>query len=669
MNLNQTVEQTIQIWKNFDFENKRSEFDENSLKIGEFQENSTNSRKQLSKETKNFLSLQNTEKLKKFSSLIKNYQKEIDSLTERAKFSEKSILSIYQFFSTAPDPTPILELILKEYIELEKIKENYKQNENSEKNSNSKKQLLLIEDLKNKNQQMKKDFENQLEEKKLQYELAIQELNQKLQKEQENFKLFQSNQNIEQNEIFELKTKHQQELNAKEKENEMISLDLQNAHLRISELEKNIELLKNPSNNQEDQKQLLQKISKLENNYQEKMEQINEFEEQIKELEQSTNEKEVEILEQKQKFQKEKEKYEDKIEELNLKLTSLPNEKEFSKIKKELEILKTVEFGFLNEKDFENENENEKEIQNEKGLKLLLLKKSRHLENQVTKFKVELNKKQQILENLTQQNSQLNESLNQSQNLIKKLESDLLIAQKERLKGNISTQEYENINNNNLSNQNDNNTKNSIIEIEENEKQIQSDKNEQEKNEKIQQKIVEQKKMFDIVCQQRDRFRNQLEQMENKNQELSFQYQECSKLNKRLQADNLKFYEKIKFLQNYQQTRSNPNSKINFSENIDSGLGLNSSRIENDYEKIMNRKNEQSDLIQQYKEIYDEGINPFNEFSIQERNSQYQNLHPIEKITLKASKFILSNRNARFFLFFYTILIHLITIILLFILI
>ena len=60
------------------------------VQIQELEERSLESRKQLGTQTKRFKGLTGEEKMNKFGALLKLYQKEIDSLTKRSKFSESS---------------------------------------------------------------------------------------------------------------------------------------------------------------------------------------------------------------------------------------------------------------------------------------------------------------------------------------------------------------------------------------------------------------------------------------------------------------------------------------------------------------------------------------------------------------------------------------------------
>uniref|UniRef100_A0A8C5T390 CASP C-terminal domain-containing protein n=1 Tax=Malurus cyaneus samueli TaxID=2593467 RepID=A0A8C5T390_9PASS len=90
-----------------------------------------------------------------------------------------------------------------------------------------------------------------------------------------------------------------------------------------------------------------------------------------------------------------------------------------------------------------------------------------------------------------------------------------------------------------------------------------------------------------------------------------------------LRADNIKLYEKIKFLQSYP--------------------GRGSSR---------------DDTEQRYSSQYEEGLDPFSSFSRKERQRRYLSLSPWDKATLSMGRLILSNKTARTVAFFYTLFLH-----------
>lgn len=55
--------------------------------------------------------------------IIKQYQREIDNLTQRSKFSEKVLFDVYEKLSEAPDPQPLLQSSLEKLGKIDDSKE------------------------------------------------------------------------------------------------------------------------------------------------------------------------------------------------------------------------------------------------------------------------------------------------------------------------------------------------------------------------------------------------------------------------------------------------------------------------------------------------------------------------------------------------------------------
>ena len=60
-----------------------------------------------------------------------------------------------------------------------------------------------------------------------------------------------------------------------------------------------------------------------------------------------------------------------------------------------------------------------------------------------------------------------------------------------------------------------------------------------------------------------------------------------------------------------------------------------------------------------YKPQYEQKMDPFSSFSAQERQRRYGQLNVFEKIILSFVQFMMGNKFARFFVFAYSVLLHL----------
>lgn len=140
-----------------------------------------------------------------------------------------------------------------------------------------------------------------------------------------------------------------------------------------------------------------------------------------------------------------------------------------------------------------------------------------------------------------------------------------------------------------------------------------------------------QEKMLDIVSEQRNRFRKRVEELEEEVNNLQILVKKEKDEKERLKDDNIKMYEKVRYLQNYR------NKEVVI-------------EIEDD---------------SKYKKLYDdsikENLNPFNEFNKKEKDEKYKELSVAEKFMLQISKMMISNRYIRLFMFLYFAALHLMT--------
>eukprot|EP00026_Physarum_polycephalum_P004196 Phypoly_transcript_04213.p1 GENE.Phypoly_transcript_04213~~Phypoly_transcript_04213.p1 ORF type:complete len:467 (+),score=45.30 Phypoly_transcript_04213:784-2184(+) len=147
--------------------------------------------------------------------------------------------------------------------------------------------------------------------------------------------------------------------------------------------------------------------------------------------------------------------------------------------------------------------------------------------------------------------------------------------------------------------------------------------------------------MLEIVCGQRDRFKIRLTEMEQENDRVSKQLDIVKAELASYRQDNVKLYEKIRYLQSYNETRA--------------GRGT------NDIERGDTKGNHMNDdLENKYGKLYEDTVvNPFAIFNRKERYRRYRELNAPERVILNTSQFFLSSKGARLFLFFYSVLLHL----------
>jgi homeobox protein cut-like len=145
--------------------------------------------------------------------------------------------------------------------------------------------------------------------------------------------------------------------------------------------------------------------------------------------------------------------------------------------------------------------------------------------------------------------------------------------------------------------------------------------------------------LLPIVHAQRERFRRRNEELEETQSKQTQQIALLQTETEDLRADNVKLYEKIRFLQGFggvgkKQISSDPSSP--------SGGGGGG----------------RSDVESRYKKSYEQKLDPFNSFNNQERQKRYSQLNVFEKIVLSFVQFMMGNKSARLFVFAYAVLLH-----------
>ena len=90
----------LDIWAKADLTKLQKELDADVIEIKEKETLSLNSRKSLATETKKFKKLESEQKLNNVNKIIKQYQREIDNLTQRSKFSEKVLFNVCLLYTS-----------------------------------------------------------------------------------------------------------------------------------------------------------------------------------------------------------------------------------------------------------------------------------------------------------------------------------------------------------------------------------------------------------------------------------------------------------------------------------------------------------------------------------------------------------------------------------------
>ncbi|CAN0007532.1 unnamed protein product, partial [Discosporangium mesarthrocarpum] len=160
--------------------------------------------------------------------------------------------------------------------------------------------------------------------------------------------------------------------------------------------------------------------------------------------------------------------------------------------------------------------------------------------------------------------------------------------------------------------------------------------------------------LSDLLGAQRDRFRSRMKELEAEKAEASREAELQATTLEGLQRDNLQLYEKVRFLQSYQQGKPPPSSRSGNTHLMEEGHGI-PSRSSDIGVGAGAGRGRSSPTEARYGQMYEARINPFAQFSQRERQRKYEELSVAEKITFTLTKMFLGNKFARWVLPYLTL--------------
>ncbi|RDX94000.1 Protein CASP [Mucuna pruriens] len=351
--------------------------------------------------------------------------------------------------------------------------------------------------------------------------------------------------------------------------------------------------------------------SALENSLNAKEKQISELNMELHNIETALSNERDEHVNEVKKLNAMLNEKEAALEEMKKELKARPTEKMIDDLRKKVKILQAVGYNSIEAEDWEVATSGEEMSKMES----LLLDKNRKMEHELTQLKVTLSEKTSLLETAEEKIGELTAKVNEQQKLIQKLEDDILKGyssnSKDR-KGNfLDDWDLSEAGGGEASENTD-------------QRQVSLDQ--------------DQSSMLKVICNQRDRFRNRLRETEEEIRQLKEKIGVLTVELEKSKADNVKLYGKIRYVQDYNLEKVVSRGSKKYAEDLESGFA--------------------SDVESKYKKIYEDDINPFAAFSKKERDQRYKELGFRDRITLSSGRFLLGNKYARTFAFFYTIGLH-----------
>ncbi|AQK63547.1 Protein CASP [Zea mays] len=416
-----------------------------------------------------------------------------------------------------------------------------------------------------------------------------------------------------QSQLFELRTQSEEDRAAKEVEVSLLMDEVERAQARLVSLEREKGDLRSQlqTTNEDASKSsdYLESSDILESSLNAKEKIISELNAELRNIESTlSSEREMHVNELK-KLTTLLTEQESALMELKKELQERPTQKLVDDLKKKVQILQAVGYNSIEAEDWELATNGEEMSK----LEALLLDKNRKMEHELTQLKVKISEKTSVLEEAEKRIVELTSKVEEQQKLILKLEDDIL-------KGYSSTDRR-----GSLLNDWD------IQEIGSSEASEGSDPRHASADQ-------DQSSMLKVICNQRDRFRARLRETEEELRRLKEKHEMLTVELEKTKADNVQLYGKIRYVQDYSHDKIVSRGPKKYAEDIESGS---------------------SDVEAKYKKMYEDDINPFAAFSKKEKDQRYKELGLRDKITLSSGRFVLGNKYARTFIFFYSIGLHL----------
>eukprot|EP00071_Canis_lupus_P041759 XP_022275316.1 homeobox protein cut-like 1 isoform X4 [Canis lupus familiaris] len=386
----------------------KRELDATATVLANRQDESEQSRKRLIEQSREFKKNTPEDLRKQVAPLLKSFQGEIDALSKRSKEAEAAFLNVYKRLIDVPDPVPALDLGQQLQLKVQRLHdietENQKLRETLEEYNKEfaevKNQEVTIKALKEKIREYEQTLKNQAEtialekEQKLQNDFAEKErklqetqmsTTSKLEEAEHKVQSLQTALEKTRTELFDLKTKYDEEITAKADEIEMIMTDLERANQRAEVAQREAETLREQLSSANHSLQLASQIQKAPDVEQA----IEVLTRSSLEVELAAKEREIaQLVEDVQRLQasltKLRENSASQISQLEQQLSAknstlkqleekLKGQADYEEVKKELNILKSMEFA---------PSEGTGTQDASKPLEVLLLEKNRSLQSE-----------------------------------------------------------------------------------------------------------------------------------------------------------------------------------------------------------------------------------------------------------------------------------------------
>ncbi|PWN22515.1 hypothetical protein BCV69DRAFT_281500 [Microstroma glucosiphilum] len=691
------------------------------------QTSSLASRKKLADQTREFKKLPEEKKVEGFKPLLKSYQVEIDELTKRAKDAEGGLRRVEERLRDVVDPVVVLEKVLDttaSLSELDSLKATVASltSENATLKTKVSSQSALQTDrdqLSSRLADIESSFASRLQEAQ---EATEQEVTARFDERLSNATVraeeMERSLSVAQESLRQLRSSHQRDTErlllsstagtssssethrddadvGRSHEYEMISGDLQRANERVASLGRRNEQLREEVERVKSGSAEAGKAAQLETTIAELEQDKTRISEMLK-VEQDKTASERESLQKRiaalEKALSEKER------ELKEVRGKLERQADYEEVKRELSIIRIVEFG--GELDDDDSDEAAVANTNAKPLEALLLEKNKRLQDELTTLRVEHSELTEKSQGSGKELGDLRSEVGRLKRLNERLEEDLLevgsgggggrngtkgsaaMSAEEALDemGRIEAASLTLSRKPGQASAADAATKTTGVPASSSSTKasasatspipVSPTPNSNASNTSIQQQQPD-VSLLPIILSQRDRFRSRNAELE---EELRRHFESITSLRnevKSLQADNLGLYEKVRYLQSWSGGATGAAggsgraaiaaAREAYPPVAGSGNGGASSSAtgERRHTKVPMNIASGSGGEDRWRSKYEESMNPFEAFRGREQTRAMSSLNPLERLLHMLTRLILADRRMRIFFMLYAVGMHL----------
>ncbi|KAJ2805286.1 hypothetical protein H4R20_002150 [Coemansia guatemalensis] len=657
--------------------------DDTGLSIVDNQKMSLQERRKLAEKTKEFRAVPDSEKATEFKPLLRAYQNEIDALTKRMKFAETAFLKLFKSLSEAPDPEPFLQSLLEERRVHRADEEQEKERNRLEarcetlEKENAQLQRKVREEqepiakrLKTLEESMDREVKQQVEQRERELKEQTQDLMQHLKERESDLQrqlsaatrqLAQAQSHFDSEEAERAaQSQSDRDLVGKLAELEILQADLDHAHARMADMQtQNAKLRATLTSltgsdgaeggvGGESLVDCQRRIRELEDETKRLFANLEKADAQI-ELQKSQSSSTVAAAERDILA---------RDEELNRLRAELGRCSDYDEIKRDLDIMKSVEFsvsdwGMEDDKDNVNGDSGSAaattgNMEGSESLEKLLVRRNKSLENSLIEAKNRFGQSQNEVQTLQGRLTALEEELRQKSVLAERLEVDLLAVGAADQRDTDSRLSSANASGASAA------------------REGSATQDAQAEGESVELKSTNigggssgRGNLLEIVTGQRDRFRQRNIELEDELREQGTLLSEQQRQVNQVNHDNLRLYEEIKYLRSYTSTIASTSrsggglpstsaTTVVSLPNKFSSNGNGESRIDMD-----------TGVGAKYKNMYEESLNPFNAFHRRESTRRVRAMGLVDRLVYMLSSFVAGNRRARMAVLLYIGLLHL----------